>query len=264
MESSPDIAGPQPTLVRTSGFCRRCGREHSLGSGNTQQLCQELMRRFDSLGTINLFSTPQRPVSTLKTAPLFGHGRGKMFGVMECLKPDGTTVIIYAFSGQYNGAWQADGWAPPLFALEDFFALTVDKEKQIKQLGREIDQLSPQSSDWLLQRKKRRLLSRQLMRDIHSLYRLSNFRGETTTLDKAFIGNNGIPTGTGDCCAPKLLNYAANNGMRPLGISEFFWGKENRARGHRHGSFTSSCVEKCQPILGFMLCGLEESPLADI
>ena len=96
------------------------------------------------------------------------------------------------------------------------------------------------------------------MRDIHSLYRLTNFRGETTTLDEAFIGDSGIPTGTGDCCAPKLLHFAAQNDLRPLGISEFFWGKENISGEHHHGSFSSSCVEKCRPILGFMLCGLDE------
>lgn len=263
MENLPENAGAKPTTVRTGGFCRRCGKEHWLSAGNTRHPCLELIDQLDRLGTIDLFSSPPGTVTTLGTAPLFGPARGKMFGVMECLKPDGTTVILQAFSGQYNGLWLADGWAPPLFKIADFFALTVDKEKQIKQLGREIDQCLPHSRVWLAQRKKRRLLSRQLMRDIHSLYRLSNFRGETVTLDKAFTGDKGIPTGTGDCCAPKLLNYAATNNMRPLGLSEFFWGKENISGGHRHGSFTSSCMEKCQPILGFMLCGLEDYPQAE-
>lgn len=263
MENLPENAGTRPTTVRTGGFCRRCGREHWLGPGNTQHLCLKLISQLNRLGTIDLFSRSPGTVTALRTDSLFGTARGKMFGIMECLKPDGTTVILYAFSGQFNGLWLAEGWAPPLFELSDFLALTVDKEKQIKQLGREIDQCLPHSRDWLAQRKKRRLLSRQLMREIHSLYRLANFRGETVTLGEAFTGNNGIPTGTGDCCAPKLLNYAASNNMRPLGISEFFWGKENRSGGHQHGSFTSSCVEKCLPILGFMLCGLEHSPQTD-
>lgn len=264
MENLPENAGTRPTTVRTGGFCRRCGREHWLGPGNTQHLCLKLIGQLNRLGTIDLFSRSPGTVTALRTDPLFGAARGKMFGIMECLKPDGTTVILYAFSGQFNGLWLADGWAPPLFEIDDFLALTVDKEKQIKQLGREIDQCLPHSRDWLTQRKERRLLSRQLMREIHSLYRLTNFRGETVTLGEAFTGNNGIPTGTGDCCAPKLLNYAASNNMRPLGISEFFWGKENRSGGHQHDSFTSSCVEKCQPILGFMLCGLDDSPPRDI
>ncbi len=180
-----------------------------------------------------------------------------MFGVMECLQPDGTRVVLQAFSGQYNGLWLVDGWMPPLFAVSDFLALTITVEQQIKQLGREIALREPHSCDWLALRKKRRLLSRSLMSDIHALYTLNNFRGEKATLVEAFIGDNGIPTGTGDCCAPKLLNFAARNKLRPLGISEFFWGRENRSGSRQHGIFTSSCAEKCQPVLGFILCGLD-------
>lgn len=243
---------------RTGGFCQKCGREHWLGPGNTRQHCRELMRRFDSLGTIDLLSTRPESADALTTTPLFGPARGKMFGVMECLKPDGTTTVCHAFSGQFNGLWLVDGWAPPLFAVDDFLDMTDEREKQIKQLGREIDRCEPHSAEWLAGRKKRRLLSRELMRDIHSLYRLTNFRGETVTLHEAFNGSRGIPTGTGDCCAPKLLNFAAQNNLHPLGISEFFWGRENISGEHRHGSFSSSCTEKCRPILGFMLCGHEE------
>ncbi len=259
---------------RTGGFCKRCNREHWLGPGNTRQRCRELMHQLEQLGTINLFSTEpdsgltQATDTALDTAPLFGPARGKMFGVMECLQADGTVRTIQAFSGQYNGIWLVEGWAPPLFEIDDFLTLTVEKEKQIKQIGAKIDQGIPHSADWLAARKERRQLSRQLMQDIHSLYRLANFRGETATLAEAFTGRNGIlsgipsgiPTGTGDCCAPKLLHFAAKNNLRPLGISEFFWGRENKSGGHQHGSFTSSCAEKCQPILGFMLCGLEEPP----
>ena len=248
----------ESAAIKTGGFCKRCGREHWLGPANSLHHCQELMHQFDCLGTIDLFSTAPGTGSALETAPLFGPARGKMFGVMECLKPDGTIIFLRAFSGQYNGVWLVDGWAPPLFDIDDFLAMTTVKEKQIKQLGAKIDQGVPHSSDWLAQKKERRQLSRRLMQDIHGLYRLSNFRGETTTLAEAFTGKNGIPTGTGDCCAPKLLNFAAKNDLHPLGISEFFWGRENKSGQHQHGSFTSSCVEKCQPILGFMLCGREE------
>jgi len=250
----------ESSLFRAGGYCGRCGKEHWLGPGNTRQPAMECMHRLEQLGTIDLGSTQSPPLVSLDTAFLFGQARGKMFGVMECQKDDGTTVILQAFSGQYNGLWQVEGWAPPLFDIEDFLTMTVEKEKQIKQLGREIDLCTPHSADWLAKRKTRRGLSQKLMRDIHSLYSLTNFRGVTATLQEAFIGSNGIPTGTGDCCAPKLINFAARNNLRPLGISEFFWGKENRSGGHRHGSFAPSCTEKCQPILGFMLCGLEDSP----
>lgn len=262
MDNTHKTAVDEPSIVTTGGYCRRCNREHRLGPGNTRQHCRELMRRFDDLQTIDRtfdLSAPQAKThAKLGTAPLFGPARGKMFGVLECLRPNGTTIILYAFSGQYHGSWLVDGWVPPLFDIDDFLSLTVEKEQQIKELGRTIEQRMPHSGDWLAQRKKRRQLSQNLMCEIHNLYSLSNFRGETAGLTAAFTGSKGIPTGTGDCCAPKLLNFAAKNNLRPLGIHEFFWGRENRAGGHRHGAFTSSCAEKCQPILGFMLCGLDE------
>ena len=90
------------------------------------------MDRLERLGTIDLFSTKPKIIDALETAILFGPAKGKMFGVMECLAPDGTTVFLQAFSGQYNGIWLVDGWAPPLFAVDDFLSITLDKEKQIK------------------------------------------------------------------------------------------------------------------------------------
>lgn len=258
MENLLKIHKTAESHIKAGGYCRKCGRDHWLGPGNTAFFCRELMRRLERLKTIDLFTQKTEDQRALETSLLFGPSRGKMFGVMECLAPDGTAKILYAFSGQYNGIWLVDGWVPPLFDLDEFFILTTEKEKQIKQLGRTIDQCLPHSENWLAQRKRRRLLSRKLMVDIHTLYKLTNFRGETASLKEAFIGgNNGIPTGTGDCCAPKLLNYAAKNNLQPLGISEFFWGKENRSGEHRHGAFTASCTEKCQPILGFILCGLD-------
>lgn len=245
-----------PTL-QISGFCRNCGKTHRLGVGNCLQHSHDLMQSFEDLGTINLLSTHPTSAADLKTSSLFGAARGKMFGVMECTKSDGKVVFLYAFSGQYNGLWLVDGWVPPLFEVDQFYELTVNTEKQIKQLGNDIDQCTPHSRQWLSLRKKRRLLSRSLMRDIHNLYSLSNFRGKSASLEEAFNGHS-IPTGTGDCCAPKLLNFAAKNNLQPTGMAEFFWGKENRSGSQSHGVFSSSCKEKCQPILGFMLCGLEE------
>ena len=96
------------------------------------------------------------------------------------------------------------------------------------------------------------------MKEIHAMYRLSNFRGETESLPNAVYGAEGIPTGTGDCCAPKLLGYAARNGLTPLGLTEFYFGRTNRSGTKKHGEFYSSCLNKCGRILGFMLCGLEE------
>ena len=93
------------------------------------------------------------------------------------------------------------------------------------------------------------------MKDIHSLYSLTNFRGETKKLSQLSLNN--LPTGIGDCCAPKLLCHAAKNDLVPISMAEFFVGKENRSGTKIHGQFYPACEEKCQPLMGFLLCGLE-------
>ena len=64
------------------------------------------------------------------------------------------------------------------------------------------------------------------------------------------------PGGAGECAAPKLLQYAFLNGMRPVAMGEFWWGDSPRGEIRRHGEFYPSCKGKCAPILSFMLQGL--------
>ena len=245
-----------PLQAESRGYCRRCKTVHRIGSSKAITHGLSLMAQLDAHHSIDLFSAGPDKDEELKTEYLFGPARGKMFGVMACLAPNGATQLLRSFSGQYNGMWEVEGWVPPLFNANDFSRTNDKIEKQIKTIGREIDRSRPHSDKWLLLRKKRRKLSQDLMRDIHKIYRLTNFYGKSAPLYQAYTEPNGIPTGTGDCCAPKLLNYAARNRLIPLGIAEFYWGRENRSGSRKHGLFYSSCKEKCEPILGFMLCGL--------
>ncbi|MBE0586008.1 MAG: hypothetical protein IH612_19885, partial [Desulfofustis sp.] len=121
-----------------------------------------------------------------------------------------------------------------------------------------IEAAAPGSERRRLLLRQRLELARRLMRDIHALYRLDNFCGDRQDLG-AVLGNSaGIPTGTGDCCAPKLLNQAALEGMAPLSLAEFYFGRENRSRTRQHGHFYEPCSSKCAPLLGYMLCGAAE------
>ncbi|RPH38648.1 MAG: hypothetical protein EHM86_09300 [Desulfobulbaceae bacterium] len=242
----------------SQGYCQNCGRDHTLGMAEAEKHCYELMKHLEEHRTIDLFPANATRDPQLSTDFLFGEARGKMFGILTCRTREGARVNLRAFSGQFNGRWQVPGWAPPLFNVEDMESLTADVEKTIKRMGREI--LHPDCSRQQQQdvRRQRRELSRELMKEIHSLYRLFNFRGKEETIFTAYIGQNGIPNGTGDCCAPKLFSLAARKNLIPLGIAEFYWGRENSSKTRDHGRFYPSCLEKCQPILGFMLCGLEE------
>lgn len=243
--------------IRSGGYCRRCGRDHWLGQGNSLTHCRQLMELLADCGTIDLFSGTSHNAPALSTDWLYGPARGKMFGVLECVDSDGKTTILRAFSGQYNGCWLAGGWAPPLFDADEFLALSKVEEPRIKALSRKIDACKDHDKKWLALRKERHLLSRQLMAAYHALYQFTNFRGQTANIDEVFLGKTGIPSGTGDCCAPKLLNLAVRQHLRPVGLTEFYWGRENHSGERQHGSLSGSCATKCRPILGFMLCGLD-------
>lgn len=262
--TSLDLSSFKNTTAGEAGFgyCSCCKTEHSFFEGTARQHCLELMQQFEEKKRIDLLAADQDADPKFSTDYLFGEARGQMFAVMVCREKNGTLSLLRAFSCQYNGEWEVDGWVPPLFDVNEFKAISYDVEREIKKIGREIDLLDTGSSRRQRLAKERKSLSQKLMKDIHSLYRLTNFRGETKSLYKSFYGADGIPTGTGDCCAPKLLNYAAQNGFTPLGLAEFYWGKENRSATRQHGNFYPACQEKCQPILGFLLCGLEEK-LAD-
>ncbi|NOQ46259.1 MAG: hypothetical protein GQ559_06260 [Desulfobulbaceae bacterium] len=241
-----------------SGYCHRCGEEHVLPEGNVRRHCLELMEIFKKKKRIDLKQSDADADPEFSTEYLIGEARGKMFGVMECLQKDGTTVVLRAFSGQYNGNWELDGWVGPLFDVNSLTHLSRDVEREVKRLGREIDLLPEGALQRTRYKQQRKALSRKLMRDIHTLYGLTNFRGDSQSLYEVFSKGRGIPTGVGDCCAPKLLNHAAGNGLIPLGVAEFYWGRENPSASRQHGGFYPPCTTKCRPILGFMLCGLNE------
>ncbi len=242
--------------ISCSGYCSRCETTHALGPGNAVRLCIELMQKLNNEKCTDFELPPEQRNPLFSTDYLFGNARGQMFGVMTYLDHDGCEQYAKAFSGQYNGYWEIPGWVSPIIDPTEFMNLTDSTEKEIKRIGREMTGLTPGTAEHAELSSRRKKLSQNLMREIHAIYRVRNFRSETCPMPEIIYGAKGIPTGTGDCCAPKLLNFASCNGFIPLGIAEFYYGKENRSRTKQHKQFYPSCIEKCSLILGYMLCGL--------
>ncbi|MBP5975797.1 RluA family pseudouridine synthase [Brasilonema sp. CT11] len=105
-------------------------------------------------------------------------------------------------------------------------------------------------------KQQRKQLSRQLQTQMHAAYTLMNFLGQSLTLQQLIPG--GMPTGTGDCCAPKLLHYAATHNLKPLAMAEFWWGSSSSDQDKVQGEFYGACAERCQPLMGFLLSGLSQ------
>ena len=212
-----------------------------------------MMKTLEEKGRIDIHVPNHEADPLLSMDYIKGEAGGQMFGVLECIDPGGHTAILKAFSGQYNGIWNVKGWAPPLLDVDKFNLLVCNTDRKIKDLGKMIDDLyeGPERYKLIQERKK---LSQGLMKEIHALYRVHNFRSGEKSLFDFF--KNGIPTGAGECCAPKLLNEAAKQNLTPKSLAEIYWGRTNRSGTRQQGLFYNPCQEKCQPILGFMLCGI--------
>lgn len=237
------------------GYCRKCDRVHSLGQTEARQAALALMAELERKQRIDIHLSNGMADPRYSTDTLFSDYRGKMFGVLVCDDAMGRQRIVRAYSGQYNGEWSVEGWAPPVLEPQEFHRVTWPVEKEIKRLGRLLEGYRPHDPVYKELAGRRKRLSRDLMEEIFNLYTFCNFRGEQLGMDRVYLGKGLPPTGTGDCCAPKLLNFAARNGLQPRAIAEFYWGRENPSHSRRHGVFYQACAAKCQPILGFLLCG---------
>ncbi len=102
---------------------------------------------------------------------------------------------------------------------------------------------------------KRRKYSEALQNWIFSQYKLVNFKAEEKNILEIF--SNTIlkvpPSGTGDCCEPKLLQYAYTHNLIPIQMAMFWWGKSPKKLIRHHLGFYPACSEKCKPILEYML-----------
>lgn len=90
-------------------------------------------------------------------------------------------------------------------------------------------------------------------------FQMLNAKGETRSLNHIFndVGIDIPPSGSGECAAPKLLQYAYLNGYQPIAMAEFWYGNSPIGEIRKHGNFYPSCRHKCFPILRFMLQGLD-------
>lgn len=216
------------------------------------------MQEFQAIQRLDYKVPVERAEPRLSFGRLFPRARGHMFGVLECRSSSGETRVLRAFSSLHDGIREIEGWVPPLMSAKSFYGRVLPTQKVIEELTLEMKGLPRDSIAFISKREERRQISRELLEEIQGFYRFHNFRGESRSLRDALCRPGPTPGGVGECCAPKLLNYAAREGLEPLGIAEFYWGGSSPLEASRSGKFYAACEERCRPILGFMLCGLKE------
>ncbi len=179
------------------------------------------------------------------------HQCGKMFGVLVY----GENQYIAAFSACLDGSYYHEGFVPPVYEITSVPVGSSREESQ------------------------------RLQRLLFSHYNFTNGKGEERNIldifrdekpilspEEWFGGSDNLkfeiknnksslpPAGAGECCAPKLLQYAFTHHLQPIAIAEFWVGAPPRNELRREGVFYAPCSGKCVPILRHMLQGIEVEP----
>lgn len=181
-------------------------------------------------------------------------GGGKMFGVMRARDPgSGEQSLHYAFSGQLEGDWSREGWVGPIFDEARWRALEAEQDPQIKAFNAQIEAAAPGSSQRAELKAQRKAKSLALLDAYLDLYEIRALSGARCNVRELFGGKR-PPTGTGDCCAPKLLALAVDSGLEVQALSEIFLGSPGPSKTRVDGEVYPPCAPKCGPILDFVLC----------
>ncbi|QFZ91008.2 RluA family pseudouridine synthase [Synechococcus elongatus PCC 11802] len=141
-------------------------------------------------------------------------------------------------------------WELEQAGADDGFARSRLKQARRQALADLQAEVAALDAEWQRLRRRRRAISRALQTAMHQSATLRSFDG----VEQAIASLGRLPTGTGDCCLPKLLHWAGVAGLRPLSIAEFWWGPPLGDR--QAGQFYGPCRDRCQPILGHLLAGL--------
>ncbi len=111
-------------------------------------------------------------------------------------------------------------------------------------------------------KEERKTRSGNLQKQLFEQYNFRNAKGQRKNVVDIFHEFDTItpPAGSGECAAPKLLQYAYENQLTPLALAEFWWGCSPASEIRRHKNYYPACRKKCEPILGYMLQGLVVDP----
>jgi tRNA pseudouridine32 synthase/23S rRNA pseudouridine746 synthase len=107
-------------------------------------------------------------------------------------------------------------------------------------------------------KKERKEKSNYLQQTLFSKYAFLNQQKELKNLLDIFNDPTiKPPAGSGECSAPKLLQYAFANGLKPISMAEFWWGISPNSSVRQHKNYYPACQSRCKPILTHMLEGMK-------
>jgi len=184
----------------------------------------------------------------------FSTQRGKMFGILVVQRKDHTYGYLGTVSGKIPGNARCNKFIPSIFddSADDFFINKGMEELTV--LGSKI-KTSSNSAEIILLKETRRQKSFALQQQLFENYKFLNLLGEEKNVLQIFKNSShgNPPSAAGECAAPKLLQHAIRQHLRPVALAEFWWGSLPKNADRTHQVFYPSCKNKCRPILEYML-----------
>ena len=128
-------------------------------------------------------------------------------------------------------------------------------DSKIKKNGKELTVIEDKITALKKERKEK---SNFLQQTLFSKYAFLNQQKELKNLLDIF-DNPTIkpPAGSGECSAPKLLQFAFANDLKPIAMAEFWWGISPNSAIRKHKNYYPACQGRCKPILTHMLNGIK-------
>ena len=188
-----------------------------------------------------------------------------MIGSLVCWdKKEKKRIILYAVSGNNKqliplNTNSKDIFVPSIVSSEQIDQALKENDKEIHELTEQINELtlinkaSPQRARLL---KKRTDLTDSSLQKVFHLYLFTKYDGRKLSLNGIIKSHNNHlpPTGTGDCCAPKLLSYAFEKDYEIISMDEVYYGRDTKNK--KNGISYAPCDERCGYILPSIM-GLE-------
>ena len=140
---------------------------------------------------------------------------------------------------------------------DQFFYKELQEYYQIK-IESIQHQLSVYEDEIISLKQQRKEKSNYLQQTLFSKYAFLNQQKELKSLLDIF-NDPAIkpPAGSGECAAPKLLQYAFSNDLQPITMAEFWWGISPNSAIRKHKNYYPACQSRCKPILSHMLKGIK-------
>ncbi len=147
-------------------------------------------------------------------------------------------------------------------SINEKFYYKAYEEHLSKKLAKHKSVFDNLNDEIIALKEERKAKSIKVQQWLFDQYNFLNSKGNSKNVVELFKGRipDIPPSGAGDCAAPKLIQYAYQNEYELIALAEFWWGKAPNSKVRKHKNYYPACRGKCEPILNFMLEGINVSP----